>query len=150
MDTYTQVTKDGGKTWDNISLNKRHVDDHAMWIDPSDSNHWMIGGDGGIYETFDNGAHYIHKTNLPVTQFYRVNVDNTEPFYWVYGGTQDNNSMGGPSQNTKNGVSSDEWIVTLGGDGFWQAIEKDNPDIVYSAYQYGNIFRYDKKKSRKS
>ncbi len=59
MDTYTQVTKDGGKTWDNISLNKRHVDDHAMWIDPSDSNHWMIGGDGGIYETFDNGAHYI-------------------------------------------------------------------------------------------
>ncbi len=149
MDTYTQVTKDGGKTWDNISLNKRHVDDHAMWIDPNDSNHWMIGGDGGVYETYDNGAHYIHKTNLPVTQFYRVNVDNTEPFYWVYGGTQDNNSMGGPSQNTSNGVSSDEWIVTLGGDGFWQAIEKDNPDIVYSAYQYGNIFRYDKKSGEK-
>ncbi|MBU1370114.1 MAG: glycosyl hydrolase [Bacteroidetes bacterium] len=150
MDTYTQVTRDGGKTWDNISLNKRHVDDHAMWIDPDDSNHWMIGGDGGIYETFDNGTHYIHKTNLPVTQFYRVNVDNTEPFYWVYGGTQDNNSMGGPSQNTSsNGVSSSEWIVTLGGDGFWQAIEEDNPDIVYSAYQYGNIFRYDKKSGEK-
>ena len=149
MDTYTQATKDGGKTWNSISLNKRHVDDHAMWIDPSDSNHWMIGGDGGIYETFDNGANYIHKTNLPVTQFYRVNVDNTEPFYWVYGGTQDNNSMGGPSQNTGNGVSSGEWIVTLGGDGFWQAIEKDNPDIVYSAYQYGNIFRYDKKSGEK-
>ncbi len=146
MDTYSKVTRDGGKTWSNLSLNERHVDDHALWIDPNDSNHWMIGGDGGVYETFDDGTHYIHKTNLPVTQFYRVNVDNSEPFYWVYGGTQDNNSMGGPSQNTsRSGVSSCEWIVTLGGDGFWQAIEEDNPDIVYSAYQYGNIFRYDKK-----
>jgi photosystem II stability/assembly factor-like uncharacterized protein len=150
MDTYTKVTRDGGKTWDNVSLNERHVDDHAMWVDPGDSNHWMIGGDGGIYETFDNGTHYIHKTNLPVTQFYRVNVDNTEPFYWVYGGTQDNNSLGGPSQNTsRNGVSSCEWIVTLGGDGFWQAIEEGNPHIVYSSYQYGNIFRYDKKSGEK-
>ncbi|MBU1009319.1 MAG: glycosyl hydrolase [Bacteroidetes bacterium] len=146
LETVSKVTMDGGKTWSDVGLNNRHVDDHAMWIDPSDTRHWMIGGDGGIYETFDDGANYIHKTNLPVTQFYRVNVDDTKPFYWVYGGTQDNNSIGGPSRNTSSGgVASDEWVVTLGGDGFWQAIEPGNSDIVYSAYQYGNIYRYDKK-----
>lgn len=145
MDVVSKVTNDGGKTWKDLGLNKRHVDDHCLWIDPKDTRHWTIGGDGGLYETFDDGEHYIHKTNLPITQFYRVNVDNTLPFYWVYGGTQDNNSMGGPSRNiSSGGVSSDEWVVTLGGDGFWQAIEDDNPNIVYSAYQYGNIFRYDK------
>lgn len=150
LDVYSKVTVDGGKTWNNIGINKRHVDDHCLWINPNNTLHFTIGGDGGLYETFDGGEHYVFKSNLPVTQFYRVNVDNTEPFYWVYGGTQDNNSMGGPSRNTSSaGVASDEWIVTLGGDGFWQAIEEDNPDIVYSAYQYGNIFRYDKKSSER-
>lgn len=145
MEVVSKVTTDGGKTWNNIGLKNRHVDDHCMWIDPGDTRHWTIGGDGGLYETYDNGENYIFKSNLPVTQFYRVNVDNSLPFYWVYGGTQDNNSMGGPSQNINSaGVASDEWVVTLGGDGFWQAIEKDNPNIVYSAYQYGNIYRYDK------
>jgi photosystem II stability/assembly factor-like uncharacterized protein len=146
VETVSKVSHDGGKTWTDLGLNNRHVDDHAFWIEPTDTQHWMIGGDGGVYETFDNGANYIFKSNLPVTQFYRVNVDNTYPFYWVYGGTQDNNSFGGPSRNMKNGgVTSDEWVVTLGGDGFWQAVEPDNTDIVYSAYQYGNIYRYDKK-----
>lgn len=149
-DTYTKVTKDGGKTWKSISNNKRHVDDHALWIDPVNDGHIMIGGDGGIYESWDEGNTFLYKNNLPVTQFYRVNVDNTEPFYWVYGGTQDNNSLGGPSRNTNSGgVGSDEWIVTLGGDGFWQASENSNPDIVYSAYQYGNIYRYDRKSGEK-
>jgi len=144
--TYTKYTLDGGKNWTNLSNNKRHVDDHALWIDPKHTDHFYIGGDGGVYESFDGGKTYIFKTTLPVTQYYRVSVDNSEPFYWVYGGTQDNNSMGGPSRNLKNGgVSSCEWVTTLGGDGFWQAIEPDNPDIVYSAYQYGNIYRYDKK-----
>jgi photosystem II stability/assembly factor-like uncharacterized protein len=144
--TYTKYTLDGGKNWTNLSNNSRHVDDHAMWIDPEHTDHFFIGGDGGVYESFDGGDTYIFKTTLPVTQYYRVSVDNTEPFYWVYGGTQDNNSMGGPSQNIKHGgVGSSEWVTTLGGDGFWQAIEPDNPDIVYSAYQYGNIYRYDKK-----
>lgn len=145
LDVVSKVTHDGGKTWTDIGLNNRHVDDHCLWINPANNRHWTIGGDGGLYETFDDGEHYVFKSNLPITQFYRVNVDNSEPFYWVYGGTQDNNSMGGPSRNTSSaGVTSDEWVVTLGGDGFWQAIEADNPNIVYSAYQYGNIFRYDK------
>jgi len=145
-ETVSVFTEDGGKTWQSMGNNDRHVDDHALWIDPTDTRHFMIGGDGGVYETFDRGATYIHKTNLPVTQFYRVAVDNTEPFYWVYGGTQDNSSFGGPSRNINtDGVSSCEWVTTLGGDGFFQAIEPTNPDIVYSAYQYGNIYRYDKK-----
>ena len=146
VDTYTKFSTDGGKTWSNLSNNQRHVDDHALWIDPDNTMHFFIGGDGGIYESWDGGATYLFKTNLPVTQFYRVNADNTEPFYWVYGGTQDNNSVGGPSRNTnRGGVTSDEWVVTLGGDGFWQAIDPNNTNIVYSAYQYGNIYRYDKK-----
>lgn len=146
METVSKITKDGGKTWKNLGLNKRHVDDHALWVDPSDTKHYMIGGDGGVYETFDAGQNYVFKSNLPVTQFYRVNVDNTEPFYWVYGGTQDNNSFGGPSRNlNRSGVTAGEWVVTLGGDGFWQAIDPEDPNIVYSEYQYGNIYRYDKK-----
>jgi len=145
VETFSHFTTDGGKTWKRLSNNQRHVDDHAMWIDPDDTEHFMIGGDGGVYETYDAGKNYLFKSNLPVTQYYRVNVDNTEPFYWVYGGTQDNNSMGGPSRNLGRGVTSAEWVVTLGGDGFWQAIDPENPDIVYSEYQYGNIYRYDKK-----
>jgi len=146
MDTYSAFTVDGGKTWKKIGNNKRHVDDHAFWIDQNNTNHFMIGGDGGVYETFDAGKNFIYKTNLPITQFYRVAVDNTKPFYWVYGGTQDNNSLGGPSASLySDGVISTDWIVTLGGDGFWQAIDTTNPDIVYSEYQYGNIYRYDRK-----
>jgi hypothetical protein len=146
METVSKVSYDAGKTWTNIGNEERHVDDHAFWIDPNDTNHFMIGGDGGIYETFNHGKHFIYKSNLPVTQFYRVAVDNDLPFYNVYGGTQDNNSFGGPSQSLySDGVESSDWITTLGGDGFWQAIDPENPDIVYSEYQYGNIFRFDKK-----
>jgi photosystem II stability/assembly factor-like uncharacterized protein len=145
-ETYSKFTIDGGKTWKNIGNNKRHVDDHALWIDPTDTRHFIIGCDGGIYESWDGGANFDFKENLPITQFYRVAVDNAEPFYNVYGGTQDNNSMGGPSQTTsRSGIINDDWYVTLGGDGFWAAIDPENPDIVYTEYQYGNVSRYDKK-----
>ena len=145
-ETVSQYTLDAGKTWKPIGNKDRHVDDHAFWINPTDVNHLMIGGAGGVYESFDGGKTYLHKTNLPITQFYRVAVDNTEPFYWVYGGTQDNSSYGGPSRNLNyDGVTSCEWMTTLGGDGFWQAVDPTNPDIVYSEYQYGNIYRFDKK-----
>lgn len=146
METVSHVTFDGGKTWKSLGLKARHVDDHALWIDPNNTSHFMIGGDGGIYETWDGGADYDFKSNLPVTQFYRVNVDNSEPFYYVYGGTQDNNSMGGPSRNTSSlGVINDEWFVTNGGDGFWTAVDPTNPNIVYAEAQYGNMVRYDRK-----
>ncbi len=145
-ETISKYTIDGGKTWKNIGNNKRHVDDHAIWIDQTDTKHFLIGCDGGIYESWDGGANFDFKENFPVTQFYRVAVDNAEPFYNVYGGTQDNNSMGGPSQTTRrSGIINDDWFVTMGGDGFWAAVDPENPDIVYTEYQYGNMSRYDKK-----
>ncbi|MBE0652950.1 MAG: glycosyl hydrolase, partial [Bacteroidales bacterium] len=146
VETVSHVTTDGGKTWTALGLSNRHVDDHALWIDPDDTRHLMIGGDGGIYESFDEGKNWIFKSNLPVTQFYRVQVDNEFPFYNVYGGTQDNNTLGGPSMNLCSaGVSNEDWKAILGGDGFWVQIDPKNPDIVYCEYQYGNMFRYDKK-----
>ncbi len=145
VETVSKYTLDGGKTWLNLGLDKRHVDDHALWLNPNDPRHFIIGGDGGVYITYDAGATYRQVSNLSVTQFYRVAVDNTEPFYWVFGGTQDNNSFGGPNQNLAGGVTLGEWVVTVGGDGFFQAIDPTDPNIVYSEYQYGNIYRYDKK-----
>ncbi len=146
VETVSHFTEDAGKTWKPLSLTDRHVDDHAMWIDPTDPKHFIIGGDGGIYESFDGGKNYLFKCNLPITQFYRVNVDNDYPFYNVYGGTQDNNSFGGPSRTLKaDGIVNDDWYVTNGGDGFWTAIDPTNPDIVYAESQYGGMVRFDRK-----
>ena len=145
MDTYTRWTNDGGKTWKRMSTENRHVDDHALWINPNNSKHFLIGGDGGIYESYDQGNTFDFVENLPVTQFYRVNVDNEFPFYNVYGGTQDNASMGGPSRTISNkGIVNSDWFVTNGGDGFWTAADPNNPDIVYAESQYGNMVRYDR------
>jgi len=145
METVSQVTNDGGKTWRAVGNEGRHVDDHAMWIDPDNTDHYYIGGDGGIYESFDGGKNFIFKSNLPVTQFYRVAVDNSYPFYYIYGGTQDNNSFGGPSASISDGVVNDDWFVTQGGDGFWVAIDPTDPNIVYTESQYGNVSRWDRK-----
>ncbi|MCP5108210.1 MAG: glycosyl hydrolase [bacterium] len=146
LDVRTKVTVDGGKTFTSLSNNNRHVDDHALWIDPTDTRHLLIGGDGGIYESFDGGKYWLYKSNLPVTQFYRVAVDNSLPFYYIYGGTQDNNSQGGPSRTTcRDGVFNHDWFITNGGDGFESQIDPENPDIVYAQSQYGFLVRYDKK-----
>ncbi len=146
VETITQVTEDGGKTWHRLGNKYRHVDDHALWIAPDDTTHILIGGDGGIYESFDNGTNWLFKCNLPVTQFYRVEVDNSKPFYYVYGGTQDNKSMGGPSRTLSSyGIVNSDWFITNGGDGFWSAIDPENPDIVYAESQYGWLVRYDRK-----
>ncbi len=146
METVSKVTLDGGKTWNSISTEGRHVDDHALWIDPENTSHYLIGGDGGVYETFDGGSTFVYKSNLPVTQFYRVFADNETPFYNVYGGTQDNNTLGGPSQNkSSDGVTNEDWEAIKGGDGFWAAVDPTDPNIVYCESQYGNVSRYDRK-----
>lgn len=146
VETRSHYTEDGGKTWKRLGLKNRHVDDHALWIDPKDTRHLIIGGDGGIYVSYDSGKDWYHASNLPVTQFYRVFVDNSKPFYYVYGGTQDNASMGGPSGNiNRGGVGAGEWFITNGGDGFWSAVDPKDPNIVYAESQYGVMVRYDRK-----
>lgn len=146
LDTRTKYSIDGGKTVINLGGKHRHVDDHAIWINPEFTDHLLIGGDGGIYESFDMGDNWQFKANLPVTQFYRVTADNSEPFYYVYGGTQDNNSQGGPSRTTNTtGITNEDWFVTKGGDGFETVIDPLEPNIVYSQSQYGWLVRYDKK-----
>ena len=145
MDTWMAVTHDGGKTFKNVGEDFKHVDNHAMWINPNNNSHWLVGCDGGIYETFDNAKNWDFKENLPVTQFYKVAVDNAEPFYNIYGGTQDNFSMGGPSRvKTAHGITNQDWFITHGGDGFESQVDPDNPNIVYAQSQYGWLVRYDK------
>lgn len=146
LDTMLQVTEDGGKTWREAGESDKHVDNHALWIDPKDGNHMVIGCDGGLYETFDKCRTWRHFGNLPVMQFYRVALDNATPFYNVYGGTQDNNTLGGPSRNTSaSGVLNHEWFVTVGGDGFEPAIDPVDPNIVYSQWQHGGLIRHDRR-----
>lgn len=146
MDTWLHVSTDGGKTFRRVGEKTKHVDNHAMWIDPTDTAHWLVGCDGGLYETFDRGATWHFKPNLPVTQFYRVTVDNSQPFYFVYGGTQDNNTLGGPSRTTSaSGIVNSDWFVTTGGDGFVTRVDPEDPNILYSESQYGGLVRYDRR-----
>jgi photosystem II stability/assembly factor-like uncharacterized protein len=145
MDSYMKVSDDAGKTLRNAGEGNKHVDNHIIWIDPAQPSHWLVGCDGGLYETFDNAQNWNYKDNISITQFYRASVDNASPFYNIYGGTQDNNTLGGPAKNNSaNGVSNDDWYVTVGGDGFKSQIDPTNPNIVYSQWQYGGLVRYDK------
>lgn len=146
MDTWMKVSVDGGRSFKNVGEDYKHVDNHTLWIDPTDTDHLLSGNDGGIYETWDAGKNWSFKPNLPVTQFYKVAVDNAKPFYNVYGGTQDNFSLGGPSRTTShNGPNNFDWFITHGGDGFESQVAPDNPDIVYTQSQYGVLMRYDKR-----
>jgi photosystem II stability/assembly factor-like uncharacterized protein len=150
MDTWMAVTHNGGKSFELVGENTKHVDNHCMWINPNNNKHWIVGCDGGIYETFDAAKTWDFKKNLPVTQFYKVAVDNDYPFYNIYGGTQDNFSLGGPSRVlTEHGIRNSEWFITNGGDGFESQIDPNNPNIVYAQSQYGFLVRYDKKSGEK-
>ena len=146
MDTWMSVSHDGGKTFNKVGEVYKHVDNHCMWINPNNNQHWLVGCDGGMYETFDAAKTWDFKENIPVTQFYKVAVDNDYPFYNVYGGTQDNFSIGGPSRVlTGHGITNFDWFITNGGDGFESQVDPENPDIVYAQSQYGFLVRYDKK-----
>jgi photosystem II stability/assembly factor-like uncharacterized protein len=146
MDTWLHITEDGGKTFTRVGEKTKHVDNHAMWIDPHDTDHLLVGCDGGVYETFDRGTAWSFKENLPVTQFYRVDVDDALPFYNVFGGTQDNFSLGGPSRTLSvSGITNADWFVTTGGDGFVSRIDPKDPNIVYAESQYGGLVRFDRR-----
>ena len=146
LNTFTMKSEDAGKTFAPISQEWRHVDDHALWIDPENTKHLYIGGDGGIYETWDRGQTWRHVRNLSVTQFYRIQPDYAEPFYNVCGGTQDNNSLCAPSRTTVvHGITNSDWNIILGGDGYEPQFDPTDPDIIYTQFQYGGLARYDRR-----
>lgn len=145
MNNYVLVSEDGGKTFYQMNETKKHVDSHAMVFKANDPNYILVGTDGGLYETFDNTQNWKFVNNLPLTQFYKLAVDDAYPFYNIFGGTQDNNTQGGPSRTfNSNGISNADWFVLLGGDGHQPATEPGNPDIVYAQSQQGNLYRIDR------
>ena len=146
MDMFNQVSIDGGKTWSRLGEDRKHVDNHVLWIDPEDPRHLLSGNDGGLYESFDRAATWAFKANLPLAEVYKVTVDNAKPFYNVYIGTQDNNSLGGPSRTlNSSGITNSDWTFTEGGDGFQTQVDWSDPNIVYSQAQFGDLIRYDRR-----
>ncbi|HEX6914976.1 MAG TPA: hypothetical protein VF145_07025 [Chitinophagaceae bacterium] len=145
MNAYMVISTDGGKNFKILGEKSKHIDNHAMWIDPTNTDHYLVGCDGGLYETWDAAANWQFKPNLPVTQFYKVTTDNALPFYSVHGGTQDNFSIGGPSRTLSgNGIFNSDWYFTSIGDGFETQVDQSDPNIVYAQSQYGGLVRYDK------
>lgn len=146
MDMMIHYTEDGGASFERLNTRNKHVDNHALLFDPLDPDYLMVGSDGGLYESWDKGDSWKHVANLPLTQFYRVGIDNAEPFYHVYGGTQDNSTLGAPSRtNNVHGIRNSDWFITTGGDGFQTRVDPTDPNILYSQSQYAGIVRYDKR-----
>jgi photosystem II stability/assembly factor-like uncharacterized protein len=145
-DVIFQVSDDGGKTLRSLGTRNMHVDNHIIWVDPDNTNHMMIGNDGGLYRSFDRASTWTFFENLPLAQYYDVDVDNASPFYNVYGGLQDNNSLGGPSRTrSEHGILNQDWFVTQGGDGFVSRVDPEDPNTVYAELQHGVIVRFDKR-----
>jgi photosystem II stability/assembly factor-like uncharacterized protein len=132
---------DGGKTFkaDNGAY---HPDQHAMWIDPRDGRHMLLGTDGGYYVSYDRMGKWEYLNNMAIGQFYHVAIDSKAP-YRVYGGLQDNGSWGGPSHSLDgSGPINEDWIVTGGGDGFVCRVDEQDSDLVYVESQDGSMRRH--------
>ena len=145
MDVQTEVSTDHGATFEEMDTDSRHVDDHAIAFREDDPNYLLLGTDGGIYESFDLGKSWHFINNMPITQFYKVAVDDAKPFYNVYGGTQDNGSQMGPSRtDNEDGIRNADWQKTLFADGHDTATEPGNPNIFYAETQQGGLHRIDR------
>jgi photosystem II stability/assembly factor-like uncharacterized protein len=144
------VSDDGGRNFRQVGERAKHVDNHVIWIDPDNTDHLLEGCDGGLYESWDGGELWKFFPNLSITQFYNVDVDNASPIYNIYGGTQDNSTLGGPSRTrAAQGATNNDWFIVTGGDGFVARIDPTDPNIVYAESQYGGIVRLDKRTSER-
>jgi photosystem II stability/assembly factor-like uncharacterized protein len=139
---------DGGKTFKSLQPGIAHSDHHAIWIDPHNGNHILIGNDGGLDVTYDQGATWEFINTIPAAQFYAVAADMRKPYY-VYGGLQDNGSWGGPSQTRNSaGITNADWFRIGGGDGFYAQADPFDPYILYSESQNGAMNRIDLRTGR--
>jgi photosystem II stability/assembly factor-like uncharacterized protein len=140
----TSVSMDGGKTWEFQNRRNRHGDDHAFAFHHSDPDFILVGTDGGVYESRDDMKNWRFMANMSLTQFYKIAADDAEPFYNVYGGTQDNSTQGGPSRTDRaDGIKNSDWYLVNQADGHQPATEPGNPNIVYAQSQKGGLVRYD-------
>ena len=144
MNVRVLTSEDGGKSFTQLKEEKKHSDNHALIFKKDDPNYLMIGTDAGIYESFDLAQNWRYIKNLPLTQFYKVAVNNAEPFYSVFGGTQDNGSVGGPSAtDEREGIANKHWYKTLFADGHQSATDPVHDDIIYAETQQGGLHRID-------
>jgi len=144
MNNSALVSKDHGKTFSRMPRSNQHSDSHVVVFKKSDPNYLLFGTDGGLYESFDLTESWKYIRNLPITQYFKIAVDDSKPFYNIYGGTQDNGSHGGPSQTkSSDGIASADWWKTLGADGAQTATEPGNPNISYGEFQQGVLWRVD-------
>jgi photosystem II stability/assembly factor-like uncharacterized protein len=133
-------SSDGGKTF-RADVRGIHADQHALWINPKDGRHMIVGTDGGFYLTHDRMANWDHFNHMALGQFYHVTVCTKRPYY-VFGGLQDNGSWGGPSHGLRgSGPINEDWISVGGGDGFVCRVDPSDPDLVYFESQNGNMSR---------
>ncbi len=141
LGTRMHYSQDGGRTFDTDWVQRIHVDHHALWINPADSNHMVLGNDGGIHLSWDRGRSWDFVNTIPLGQFYEIGYDMNAP-YLVYGGLQDNGSWAGPSRTLfRQGISNEDWFRIGGGDGFYTQVIPDDPDTVYIESQNGNLRR---------
>ena len=144
MDVRVQVSHDHGRTFSRMREQNKHSDNHAIAFRMDDPDYILMGTDGGLFETFDGTKSWHFISNLPITQYYKVAVDDLKPFYRIFGGTQDNGSHGGPSRtDNRHGIRNADWFKTLGGDGHQSATEPGNPHILYAEAQQGRLHRVD-------
>ena len=144
MDANMQISNDGGKTFYRMNEKNKHGDNHAIAFRKDDPDYLLVGSDGGLYESFDHTKTWRFMANLPLTQFYDLALDDSEPFYNIFGGTQDNSTEGGPSRtDTWQGIQNSDWRVVLNWDGHQPATEPGNPNIMYGQRQQGTLARID-------
>ena len=144
MNVRVLTSEDGGKTFNQLKEQKKHSDNHVLIFKNDDPDYLMLGTDAGIYESFDLADTWRYIKNLPLTQFYKVAVNNYEPFYHIFGGTQDNGSAGGPSAtDEREGISNKHWYKTLGADGHQSATDPEFNNIIYAETQQGGLHRVD-------